>query len=129
MTHESTVHFIRGCTGENCLSNDSRIEGLFTQYNREKDGKLLRNELVTFFSTAARSKPERVFENLKLHNIRTDLQRLRNVTFENNLSKVDMPRYTMSAREDVFFSICSLLERNDSSSLSIWELIKMLTTN
>jgi len=129
MTPETCVHFIRGCTGETCTSTDSRIEGLFQQYNKGKDQKLLREELITFFHNAAKGKPDRVFENLKLHNVRLDLQILCDITYENNLSKYDMPRYTMSDQEGIFNSIINLLDRNDSSSMDVWELVRMLSTN
>jgi hypothetical protein len=129
MTSETTVHFIRGCTGECCSSTDSRIEGLFQQYNKGKDGKLLREELVMFFTMASKGKVDRVFENLKLHNVRLDLQRLRDIKYESNLSKYDMPRYTMSSETEIFDSIINLLDRNDSSSQNVWELITMLSTN
>jgi hypothetical protein len=40
-----------------------------------------------------------------------------------------MPRYTMSSEVEIFDSIINLLDRNDSSSQNVWELIKMLSTN
>jgi hypothetical protein len=40
-----------------------------------------------------------------------------------------MPRYTMSAREDVFTALLTLLDRADDSTSDVWELIRMLSTN
>lgn len=45
------------------------------------------------------------------------------------MSKYDMPRYTMSDQEGIFNSIINLLDRNDSSSMDVWELVRMLSTN
>ena len=40
-----------------------------------------------------------------------------------------MPRYTMSAKEEVFTALLTLLDRNDESSHDVWNLIRMLATN
>jgi hypothetical protein len=70
-----------------------------------------------------------VVENLALHNVRADLIRIRDIQSKNPLARSDMPRYTMSAREDVFTALLTLLDRADDSTSEVWELIRMLSTN
>jgi hypothetical protein len=102
MTPETTTHFIRGCTGEICGASDNRITGLFKAHNKAKDDRLLQDEFVNFFLAAALEKPGRVFDNLRLHNIGNDLVRYRDRIDVNPLGKFDMPRQSMSTRDDVF---------------------------
>lgn len=40
-----------------------------------------------------------------------------------------MPRYTLSANQDQFQTLFSLLDRNDESSVEVWNLVRMLATN
>lgn len=75
MTPESTTRFILGATGEHIGPTDGRIEGLFKGYDSNKDGKLERNEFLTFYTNAAIEKASRVMENIKAHCVRPDLVR------------------------------------------------------
>jgi hypothetical protein len=45
-----------------------------------------------FFVEACKGKSDTIQQNLKLHNVRLDLQRLRDIKIENNLNQYDMPR-------------------------------------
>jgi Ca2+-binding EF-hand superfamily protein len=49
---------------------------MFKAYDSNNDGFIERAEFMTFYETAARSKPETVRENLKHHNVRADLKKL-----------------------------------------------------
>lgn len=76
MTHETCALFIKGCTGEQPQKNDDRILNMFKAYDPNEDGKIEREDFLTFYESAARGKPDTVRENLKSHNIRNDLKKL-----------------------------------------------------
>ena len=126
MTKETCVHFVRGCTGEDVKISEGRIQNIFSSYNKANDGKLTREEFVNFYKLAKR---DAIYNNLELHNIQKNLCRKRDHVEEGFLSRFEMPRYTMSGREDVFQALLKLLDRNDESSDTVWNLIRMLSTN
>ena len=80
MTPETTTLFIQGATNEVVQPEDNRIQGLFKSYDADKDGKIEREEFLSFYTDAARDKVERVYDNLKNHFIRQDLVKLSEVT-------------------------------------------------
>lgn len=96
-TPSSAVRFIKGCTHEDVAQDDSRIEGLFKAYDKEKTGKINKTNFMNFFLSACIDRLERVLENLKCHHIRPDMQKIYKVKEECEFSKEQMPRYTMSA--------------------------------
>lgn len=79
MTRETCALFIKGCTGEPATASDERITGLFTLYDRNKDGFIEREEFLEFYESACRTKPNTVRENMAKHNIRADLKKLSEV--------------------------------------------------
>ena len=44
-------------------------------------------------------------------------------------AKNEMPRHTLSANQDQFQALFSLLDRNDEASEDVWSLVRMLATN
>lgn len=129
MTKETCALFIKGCTGEYPGVNDERIANLFKVYDSNSDGKIERSEFLTFYETAARSKPETVRENLRAHNIRNDLKKLSEVQEESSFSREDMPRYKISKNQEYFDLLLGLLDRRGLVSEASWNLIQMLATN
>lgn len=129
MTKDTCALFIKGCTGEHPASNDDRIQGLFNQYDINKDGRIELSEFLTFYETACRSKPETVRENLRAHNVRNDLKKLSEVMEETSFKTEDMPRFRISENQEYFDKLMDLLDRSDSVAESSWDLIQMLATN
>lgn len=76
MTKETCALFIKGCTGEYPTVNDDRIANLFKTYDINNDGKIEREEFLTFYTNASKGKGETVRDNLRAHNIRNDLKKL-----------------------------------------------------
>jgi len=76
MTKDTCTLFIKGCTGENPGPNDDRVLNLFKTYDKNNDGRIERDEFITFYTNASRTKPDTVRENLRAHNIREDLKKL-----------------------------------------------------
>jgi len=128
-TPNSAVRFIKGCTHEDVGPEDSRIEGLFKIYDREKTGKMTKDHFMEFFRSACADKLERVLENLKCHNIRADMQKIYKVKEESELSKEHMPRFTMSANQAHFDTLMDVLDQRQEAQADAWDLIRMLATN
>lgn len=49
MTKTTCAKFIKGCTNEPAGENDDRIVSLFNTYDSNKDGKIEREEFLTFY--------------------------------------------------------------------------------
>ena len=41
----------------------------------------------------------------------------------------EMPRHTLSANQEQFQALFSLLDRNDETTQNVWNLVRMLATN
>ena len=102
MTAVTTRDFIRGCTGESVPVTDSRIKNLFTSHCKAKNDQLLESEFVGFFTTACLGSKDKVYENLRQHNIGKDFVRHRDRIIKNPLKKFDMPRQSMSSNDETF---------------------------
>ena len=131
MTPESAVRFIYGATNERCGPDDSRITGLFKAYCKaDLSCKTLeREEFLNFYYSAAKDKPERVHDNLRNHNIRTDLKKLSEIVEETAFAKEEMPRFTMATKQEQFDLLMDLLNSNSESSSVVWDLVRALSTN
>lgn len=128
MTPESATRFILGAINEVVSKDDSRVKILFSQ-DANGDGILEREEFISWYESACRSKAETVFENMANHFIRKDLLKMSDVYEPQQFQKLEMPRYTLSHNQAQFETLFGLLERKDESSPSVWQLIRMLVTN
>lgn len=108
----SAVRFIKGCTHEDVGPDDSRIEGLFKIYDKDKSGKMTKANFMDFFLKACADRLERVLENLKCHHIRPDMQKIYKVKQESEFNKKQMPRFTMSANQKHFDTLMGVLASN-----------------
>lgn len=124
-TKESAAHFIQAACGDLPAANDSRIAGLFQAYDTDGDGKLQREEWLTFYRTSSRGeKASTVRENLAAFNVRPDLKKLSEVEDEATASPEELPRYFMPRNQQHFDLLMSLLDGGDSSvAEAAWELI------
>lgn len=52
---ESAEKFLLSCCGEPPGPNDTRITGLFTQYDSDKDGRIQLEEFLEFYQIASSS--------------------------------------------------------------------------
>jgi EF hand len=130
MTPETCALFIKGCTGEYPTLSDDRIVNMFNTYDTNKDGFIERQEFLSFYELASRSKADTVRENLKHHCIRADLKKLSEVKDEESFESKDMPRLKISKNIDYFNTLMSLLDNQKSQvAESAWNLIQMLATN
>ena len=131
MTPQSAIRFILGATNEFCTVDDKRIKGIFSNYaKKDPTGETLeREEFLKFYYMAAKDKIKSVHENLENQFIRKDLKKYSEIFEETALKKEEMPRYMMSAQQEQFSKLMDLLNRNDETSLDVWNLIRSLATN
>jgi hypothetical protein len=129
MTPKSAIRFILGATNEHVSETDNRIKGLFDGYDSDKDGKMLEEEFVRFYRDASREKADRVFDNVKNHFISGDLTWFREYYQETMFKPEEMPKKTLSANQECFDTLLSLLDRGDGTEDVVWGLIRSLETN
>ena len=79
MTKITCANFIKGCTGEQPRPEDDRVTNLFRLYDVNNDGRIERQEFLTFYDKACRDREGTVRENLKSHLVRNDLKKLSEV--------------------------------------------------
>jgi hypothetical protein len=79
ITTQGCIHFIRGCTGDIVQADEARVKTIMGN-STSKDEGLKREEFIAFFTRASSgAKTTAVFANLRQHNIRSDLIRMRDV--------------------------------------------------
>lgn len=129
MAAPQVAKFIAGATRATCSSNDPRVTTITTKYGGE-EAKLGLADFLSFYRDAASGTTlKAVQSNLKNHNVRLDLKKMSEVVDEVSYSATEMPRYTLSANQEQFQALFSLLDRNDEASQDVWELVRMLATN
>lgn len=124
MTKESCGLFIRGVTSEPPKVVDERIDGLFKEHDKNKDGLIEREDFLEFYRSASVGRDGIVRDNLRHNNVRSDLVKLIDVEEHNDYASDEMPRHRLSSTESGNFNkIMSLLAKEDSVSKEAWSLI------
>lgn len=130
MDAKNVAAFIAGATKQPCTKDDSRVEHIMSKYDGDKDGQLTLDDFLGFYLDAASgSALKAVQQNLKNHNVRLDLKKMSDVVEQIDYAKNEMPRHTLSANQEQFQALFSLLDRNDETSEDVWNLVRMLATN
>ena len=121
----STHYFIMGCVGERSSGpDDSRVVDLFKQYDTDNDGKLQREEFLSFYKTASRDRPSTVRDNLRNFNVRPDLRKWSEVGDETALKSEELPRNLLSTQQKHFDSLMSLLDKaSPAVAAEVWDLV------
>ena len=130
-TRDSAAQFIQACCGDLPASSDPRISALFQTYDGDSDGKIEREEFLSFYRTCSRGeKAATVRENLKAFNVRPDLQKMSEVEDGAAPAVGELPRHVMARDEAHFDALMRLLEAGDKGlAVEAWDLIQMLATN
>ena len=128
MTRDSCALFIRGVTSEPPKMYDERIDLLFKAHDKNKDGLIEREDFLEFYRAASCGKDTTVRENMRHNNIRVDLIRLIDAPQDMDYSIEEMPRYRLSADQDIFQTLMSLIHQEGVSE-EAWALVQMLATN
>ena len=75
MLKEHCANFVYKCTGEKCQIEDSRVYGVFEQFDTKKQGFLELSDFLQFYQCATRERPLVVWKNLYAFHYRNDLQK------------------------------------------------------
>ena len=126
--------FISGATKQTCTRGDNRVTTIVTKYANTgtKEAPALDVAAFLLFYKDAASNAgtlKAVYSNLKNHNVRVDLKKMSEVVEEVDYAAHEMPRHTLSANQEQFGTLLSLLDSNAEYSQDVWELVRMLATN
>lgn len=107
------------------------MTGLFTGYDKDKDGKLTLEDFLTFYAHASRGeRPGVVRDNLEAFNVRPDLRKWAEVGDEASPDVDELPRHFMARDQAHFDQLMLLLDQeNGEVTKAVWELVQMLATN
>lgn len=103
-----------------------------SNFDSDKDDQLTEEDFINFYTVSSKGDEDQrsaVRANLKNLNVRPDLKKISEVIEESSFKKTDMPRYTLSANQDQFHALIDLLDRKDSASGDVWNLVRALATN
>lgn len=130
MDAKNVAAFIAGATKQPCGKDDDRVAQIMNKFDSDKDGQITLPDFLAFYQDAATGPAVKaVHQNLKNHNVRLDLKKMSDVVEQVDYAKNEMPRHTLSANQDQFQALFSLLDRNDEASEDVWSLVRMLATN
>src|SRR3569833_2844390 len=108
MTPETSVAFIKSITNDpNVGPGDPRVGKLFTNYNKNKDDKLTKEEFLEFYRSSSADRSDIVWNNLTVNHYGNDLKPIsyNNYSEDDILELIDktlLTRYKMSSNRDVF---------------------------
>lgn len=122
MTRETCGLFIRGVTSEPPKMYDERVDILFKAHDKNKDGLIEREDFLEFYRSASCGKDTTVRENLRHNNIRNDLVRLIDAPQTMDYTSQEMPRYRLSADQEIFSTLMALIHK-ESVSEEAWSLV------
>ena len=128
MNPEQCAAFIHSCTNDHCKAEDKRVKDVFALHDDDRDGFLTLENFLKFYSSACKQRPSVVWSNLHSHHYRNDLKKVTEVEQE----KVDitkLPRYLISANDEYFELIFSLLDFGGKIAIETWKLLNRLPTS
>lgn len=122
MSKEQCRDFTCQCVGFSSY-NDERINGIYREYDGNKDGFLERKEFVDFYIKASQDKPSTVWDNLRNLGVSSDL------TFPEEMSLpcgfTQLPRETLANNETLFDLLFSMLDKPKAAG-EAWRLLQRL---
>jgi hypothetical protein len=116
---------------ENISIDDSRIKGLFSSYDYDKDGFLTLDGFYSFFkdSIEIQRKLNVVWDNIKAFNFRHDLNRFNEPLDEYNCNKSLMPRYIIAKNQEFFQAVFQLQDEEDLIAKEASKFLSIIATN
>ena len=82
MNAEGIAKFIDSCAHDNCSMNDNRVVEILEKYDKEKNGYLIEDNFLKFYSFACKNKSNIVTKNLETYHYRKDLKRYDEIQVE-----------------------------------------------
>ena len=131
LTKDSTKRFIFEVTGEVSSGGDDRVDKLFKQVAKKDKDLVFKEEFIEFYRAAAGnySGGNAVYENMENMLVRSDMKKYTEMVADDDDKKEEMPRHMISADQEQFEILLSLLERNDETTQDVWNLVRSLATN
>jgi hypothetical protein len=106
--------------------SETRVEKIYDEYDKDKDGYLTEDDFLNFYETSARSKESAVWSNLETFGVRNDLEILDSVEITYP-QKDTLTRYLLY-NNPKFMSILFHLLGSNSKPLAetAWNLVARL---
>ena len=133
MTAEETRHFIMDATKEESKLSDPRIKTIMA-WDSDGDGKMTREDFLSFYKNSTFTKPETVRKNLTHYNYRGDMKQAPRPGDDDNILQArktinEMPRYKISFNENNFYTLIRLLDYQSEVQKLTQSVVKMICTS
>ena len=133
MTAEETRHFIMDVTKEESKLSDPRIKTIMA-WDSDGDGKMTREDFLSFYKNSTFTKPETVRKNLTHYNYRGDMKQAPRPGDDDNILQArktinEMPRYKISFNENNFYTLIRLLDYQSEVQKLTQSVVKMICTS
>ena len=132
MTVEEVKSFVE-CSEEKAV-DDVTLVGQIMAWDADADGKITREDFITFYRDNVLNHPDKVRKNLHKHGFRPDLRMAPRAGDPDNSmqlrkSALEMPRFKIANKEEQFRSLFKLLDLNTEVHRESQSLINMICTN
>jgi Ca2+-binding EF-hand superfamily protein len=64
MSKKQCLKYHQKCVGEVQSQGEAKVDKIYDQYDRDKDGYLTENDFLNFYEISSRSKEDSVWKNL-----------------------------------------------------------------
>ena len=114
MTAEEIRLFIMDATKEPCHLTDPRIKKIIA-WDSDGDGKMTREDFLSFYKNSCFANPELVRKNLGHYNYRGDMKQAPKPGDDDNILQArktinEMPRYKIAYNYQNFYTLIQLLD-------------------
>ena len=74
MSKKQCQKYHQKCVGEMSTMGEARVEKIYSEFDKDKDGYLTESDFLQFYEASARTKESAVWNNLETFGIRNDLE-------------------------------------------------------
>ena len=133
MTAEETRLFVGDATLEECKLDDARIKKIMA-WDSDGDGKMTREDFLSFYTNGTMQTPDVVRKNLTHYNYRGDLKQAPKPGDDDNILQArktinEMPRYKIAFNMAHFTTLIRLLDYQSEVNKLTTAVIKMACTS
>ena len=114
--------------GDYCKADDRRVKDIFAKFDNDKDGFLVEENFVDFYTSASQDRKSVVWSNLHSHRYRNDLR----LADEVEVEKIDitkLPRIIITTNNEYFKLLFSLLDYGGKVAIETWKVLSRLPTS
>lgn len=124
MDPEQCRQFVGGCIGDTTKRYQDKVDKLFADYDKDKNGYLQVDHIIDFFEGAAYDKPAIVSSNFRSLGIRNDFRLFDEAEAE--CRQEDLPRYALSQNPRFYEIVFEMLDGSDKLARPAWRLLERL---